>query len=146
MDFLTAMDISASGLSSDRTRINTIAMNLANAKTTRTPLGGPYRRKTVVQAATDVDDPFSVHMRSALDRELKGVRVMAVTQDIRPLKQVYEPGHPDANAEGYVSYPDINVVEEMANLMTAQRNYEANATTVEAIKGMFNKALEIGKV
>lgn len=145
MDFMTAMDISASGLSADRTRINTIAMNLANAKTTRTPYGGPYRRRTVVQAATDVDDPFSVHMRSALDRELKGVRVMAVTQDVRPLKQVYEPGHPDANAEGYVSYPDINVVEEMSHLMTAQRNYEANVTTVEALKGMFNKALEIGK-
>lgn len=145
MDFLTALDISASGLQADRTRINTIAMNLANAKTTRTPQGGPYRRRTVVQAATDVDDPFSVHMRSALDRELKGVRVLGVTQDTRPLKQVYEPGHPDANAEGYVSYPDINVVEEMANLMTAQRNYEANITTAEAIKGMFNKALEIGK-
>lgn len=146
MDFLTAMDISASGLSADRTRINTIAMNLANAKTTRTPFGGPYRRRTVVQAATDVDDRFSVHMRSALDRELQGVRVLGVSQDIRPLKQVYEPGHPDANAEGYVSYPDINVVEEMANLMSAQRNYEANVTTVEAMKGMFNKALEIGKV
>ncbi len=145
MDFLTAMDISASGLSADRTRINTIAMNLANAKTTRTPLGDPYRRRSVVQAATDVDDPFSVHMRSALDRELQGVRVLGITQDTRPLKQVYEPGHPDANSEGYVSYPDINVVEEMANLMTAQRNYEANVTTVEALKGMFNKALEIGK-
>lgn len=145
MDFLTALDISASGLSADRTRINTIAMNLANAKTTRTPFGGPYRRRTVVQASTDVDDPFSVHMRSALDRELKGVRVLGITQDTRPLKQVYEPGHPDANAEGYVSYPDINVVEEMANLMTAQRNYEANITTAEALKGMFNKALEIGK-
>ena len=145
MDFLTALDIGASGLTADRTRINTISMNLANAKTTRTPQGGPYRRRTVVQAATDVDDPFSVHMRSALDRELKGVRVMAVTMDKRPLKQVYEPGHPDANAEGYVSYPDINVVEEMANLMSAQRNYEANVTTVEANKGMYNKALEIGK-
>lgn len=96
MDFLTALDISASGLTADRTRINTIAMNLANAKTTRTPQGGPYRRRTVVQAATDVDDPFSVHMRSALDRELKGVRVMSVSMDKRPLKQVYEPGHPDA--------------------------------------------------
>ncbi|MBQ3059630.1 MAG: flagellar basal body rod protein FlgC [Desulfovibrio sp.] len=145
MDFLTALDISASGLSADRTRINTISMNLANAKTTRTPDGGPYRRKTVVQVATEVDDPFSVHMRSALDRELRGTRILGVTQDTRPLKQVYEPGHPDANAEGYVFYPDINVVEEMANLMSAQRNYEANVTTVEAIKGMYLKALEIGK-
>ena len=145
MDFMTAFDISASGLAADRTRINTISMNLANAKTTRTPLGGPYRRRTVVQQTADVDDPFSVHMQSALDRSVKGVRVMAVTMDNRPFKRVYEPGNPDANAEGYVMYPDINVVEEMANLMTAQRNYEANVTTVDAIKGMYVKALEIGK-
>ncbi|MDR1857002.1 MAG: flagellar basal body rod protein FlgC [Desulfovibrio sp.] len=145
MDFMTAFDISASGLNADRTRINTIAMNLANAKTTRTPLGGPYRRKTVVQVATEVDDPFSVHMRSALDRELRGVRILGITQDTRPLKRVFEPGHPDADQEGYVLYPDINVVEEMANLMTAQRNFEANVTTAEAVKGMYTKALEIGR-
>ena len=145
MDFMTAFDISASGLAADRTRINTISMNLANAKTTRTPLGGPYRRRTVVQQTADVDDPFSVHMQSALDRSVKGVRVMAVTMDNRPFKRVYEPGNPDANAEGYVMYPDINAVEEMANLMTAQRNYEANVTTVDAVKGMYVKALEIGK-
>ena len=84
-------------------------------------------------------------MRSALDRELKGVRVMSVNIDNRPLKRVYEPGHPDANADGYVFYPDINVVEEMAHMMTTQRNYEANVTTMEAIKGMYTKALEIGK-
>lgn len=144
MDFLTALDISASGLTADGTG-KYHSHEPGNAKTTRTPQGGPYRRRTVVQAATDVDDPFSVHMRSALDRELKGVRVMSVSMDKRPLKQVYEPGHPDANAEGYVSYPDINVVEEMANLMSAQRNYEANVTTVEALKGMYTKALEIGK-
>ena len=145
MDFMTALDISASALTADRTRMNTIAMNLANVKTTRTPQGGPYQRRTVVQVSTDVDDPFSVHMRSALDRELKGVRVMAISVDKRPLKQEYEPGHPDANADGYVSYPDINVVEEMAHMMTTQRNFEANVTTVEALKGMYNKALEIGR-
>ena len=145
MDFMTAFDISASGLSADRTRINTISMNLANAKTTRTAQGGPYRRRSVVQQATEVDDPFSIHMRSALDREVQGVRVSAVTMDNRPFKRVYEPGNPDANAEGYVMYPDINVVEEMANLMSAQRNYEANVTTVDAVKGMFVKALDIGR-
>ena len=145
MDFMTAFDISASGLSADRTRINTISMNLANAKTTRTAQGGPYRRRSVVQQATDVDDPFSIHMRSALDRAVQGVRVSAVTMDNRPFKRVYEPGNPDANAEGYVMYPDINVVEEMANLMTAQRNYEANVTTVDAVKGMYIKALDIGR-
>lgn len=145
MDFMTALDISASALTADRTQMNTISMNLANAKTTRTPLGGPYRRRTVIQEATPVDDPFSKHMRSALDRELKGVRVLAISIDKRPLKQVYEPGHPDANPDGFVFYPDINVVEEMANLMTAQRNYEANVGTVDAIKGMYTKALEIGR-
>ena len=145
MDFMTAFDISASGLSADRTRINTISMNLANAKTTRTAQGGPYRRRSVVQQATDVDDPFSIHMRSALDRSVQGVRVSAVTMDNRPFKKVYEPGNPDANPEGYVMYPDINVVEEMANLMSAQRNYEANVTTVDAVKGMFIKALDIGR-
>ena len=145
MDFMTAFDISASGLSADRTRINTISMNLANAKTTRTAQGGPYRLRSVVQQATEVDDPFSIHMRSALDREVQGVRVSAVTMDNRPFKRVYEPGNPDANAEGYVMYPDINVVEEMANLMSAQRNYEANVTTVDAVKGMFIKALDIGR-
>lgn len=145
MDFMTALDISASALSADRTTLNTISMNLANVKTTRTAQGGPYRRRTVVRAATDVDDPFSTHMRSALDRELKGVRVSGIAFDNRPLKRVYEPGHPDADKEGYVLYPDINVVEEMANMMTAQRNYEANVTTVDTIKGMYSKALEIGR-
>ncbi len=145
MDFMTALDISASALTADRTQMNVISMNLANAKTTRTTLGGPYRRRTVVLEAAKVDDPFSKHMRSALDRELRGVRVQAVTMDKRPLKQVYEPGHPDANAEGYVYYPDINVVEEMANLMVAQRNYEANVSTMDAVKQMYQKALEIGR-
>lgn len=145
MDFMTAMDISASALSAERTNMNIISMNLANVKTTRTVEGGPYRRKTTIMAAIPVDDSFSKHMQSALDRELRGVRVMHVAQDGRPLKLVYEPGHPDANADGYVAYPDINVVEEMAALMTAQRGYEANVTTVDSIKQMYTKALEINR-
>ncbi len=145
MDFMTALDIGASALTADRTTINITAMNLANAKTTRTLEGGPYRRKTVIRAATDVDEPFSKHMQSALDRELKGVRILNVLPDNRPFKQVYEPGHPDADENGMVKYPDINVVEEMANLMTAQRNYEANTSTIEAVKNMYMKALEIGR-
>jgi len=145
MDFMTALDISASALTAERTNMNLISMNLANVKTTRTVEGGPYRRKTSIMAAIPVDDSFSKQMESALDRELRGVRVMHVAPDGRPFKLVYEPGHPDANADGYVAYPDINVVEEMANLMTAQRGYEANVTTVEAIKAMYNKALEISR-
>jgi len=145
MDFMTALDIGASALSAERTHMNIISMNLANAKTTRTAEGGPYRRKTVMMAATEVDHPFSKQMQSALDRELRGVRVMHVAQDQRPLKRVYEPGHPDANEEGFVFYPDINVVEEMASLMTVQRGYEANVATMDAVKGMYNKALELAK-
>lgn len=145
MDFMTALDIAGSALTADRLSINVTAMNLANAKTTRTPEGGAYKRRTVIRAATDVDAPFSKHMQSALDRELRGVRILNVLPDRRPTKDVYEPGHPDADANGMVTYPDINVVEEMANLMTAQRNYEANATTVETVKAMYTKALEIGK-
>lgn len=145
MDFMTALDIGASALSADRTALNVTAMNLANVKTTRTLEGGYYRRRTVIRAATEVDSPFSKHMQTSLDRELRGVRVMNVLPDKRPPKMVYEPGHPDANADGMVTYPDINVVEEMANMMTSQRNYEANATTVDTIKAMYNKALEIGR-
>ncbi len=145
MDFMTALDISASGLTAERTSINIISMNLANVKTTRTEYGTPYRRKSVELAATPVDDSFSKQMQGALDRELRGVRVMNVVQDKRPFKMVYEPGHPDADSEGMVKYPDINVVEEMANMMTAQRGYEANVTSIDTIKGMYNKALEIAR-
>jgi flagellar basal-body rod protein FlgC len=145
MDFMTALDIGASALTVNRTHLNITAMNLANAKTTRTAYGGYYRRRTIIQAATEVDSPFSKHMQSPLDRELRGVRVLNVLPDRRPPKIVYEPGHPDADADGMVTYPDINVVEEMANMMTTQRNYEANATTIETVKAMYTKALEIGR-
>lgn len=145
MDFMTAFDIGSSALSADRLTLNVTAMNLANAKTTRTLEGGPYRRKTVIRAASEIDSPFSKQMESAMDRQLRGVRILNVVPDGRPLERVYEPGHPDANAEGIVMYPAINVVEEMANMMTTQRNYEANVTTVETIKTMYNKALEIGR-
>lgn len=145
MDFMTALDIGASALTANRLAINVTAMNLANAKTTRTPEGGPYRRRTIIQTATEIDDPFSKHMKTALDRELRGVRILNVVPDGRPSKRVYEPGHPDADEEGMVTYPDINVVEEMTTLMASQRNYEANTSTIEAVKNMYTKALEIGR-
>ena len=145
MDFISALDMGASALSAERTHINIISMNLANAKTTRTQDGNPYRRKSVILEATPLDASFSKQMQDALTRELRGVRVSAIAIDQRPHKLVFEPGHPDANADGYVAYPDINVVEEMAALMTAQRSYEANVTAVESIKQMYTKALEINR-
>lgn len=145
MDFMTAIDVGASALKAERTHLNVISMNLANAKTTRTVDGGPYRRKEVIFKETEVQSPFSKAMNSALDQEVKGVRVESVQNDRRALKQVYEPGHPDANEEGYVSYPDINVVEEMTNMLQAMRAYEANVSTITTSKSMYSKALEIGR-
>ena len=145
MDFMTAIDIGASALKAERTHLNVISMNLANAKTTRTVDGGPYRRKEAVFKETELETPFSRAMGEALDTEIKGVRVESIRNDRRPLKQVYEPGHPDADENGYVSYPDINVVEEMTNMLQAMRAYEANVSTITTSKTMFSKALEIAR-
>jgi len=145
MDFMTALDIGASALSAERTHMNVISMNLANVKTTRTPEGGPYRRKTVVFQSAEVGSPFDAVMRSAMDRELRGVKVQGVVSDQRPPRRVFEPGHPDADQEGYVYYPDINVVEEMANLITSVRAYEANVTSINSVKTMFNRAVDLGR-
>lgn len=145
MDFMSALDVSASGMKAQRTYMNVISMNLANAKTTRTPEGGPYRRKSVSFAAAPVFNPFDKAMENEQDRELKGVVVRGVVNDKRPFKQVYEPGHPDANKDGFVSYPDINVVEEMAHMITTMRSYEANVQAIQDTKAMFNKALQIAR-
>ncbi len=145
MDFMTALDVSASGMKAQRTHMNVISMNLANVKTTRTQEGGPYHRKSVAFAATPVLNPFDKAMENAEDRELKGVTVRGIVTDRRPSKRVHEPGHPDADKDGYVSYPDINVVEEMANMITTMRSYEANVQAIQDTKSMFNKALQIAR-
>jgi len=145
MDYMTALDIGSSALSAQRTYMNVISMNLANAKTTRTMDGtGPYQRKSVALESTQAT-PFGKAMNAALTQELQGVRVTGIVADSRPAKQVYEPGHPDADTNGYVQYPDINVVEEMANMIQATRGYEASTTSINTIKAMYTKALEIGR-
>ncbi|MGD9610546.1 MAG: flagellar basal body rod protein FlgC [Desulfovibrionaceae bacterium] len=147
MDLFSALDIGASGMSAQRSLMNVISMNLANIKTTRTLDGtpGPYTRKSVSLQTEAVDSPFSKAMSSAMDRDMAGVKVAGVVNDNRPPRMVYEPGHPDANADGYVAYPDINVVEEMSNMITAMRSYEASSASIGTVKNMFSKALEIGK-
>ena len=145
MDFMTALDVSSSGMKAQRTSMNVISMNLANIKTTKTPEGGAYRRKSVAFAATPVKNPFDKAMEDEKERELKGVSVRGIVTDKRPHKTVFEPGHPDANKEGYVNYPDINVVEEMANMITTMRSYEANVQAIQDTKAMFNKALQIAR-
>lgn len=145
MDFMSALDIGASGLKAQRSHLNVISMNLANARTTRTIAGGPYQRKSVSFESSPVYSPFDKAMQDQMNRELHGVRVNGVTVDQRPFKEIYDPGHPDANAQGIVYYPDINVVEEMTNMITAMRGYEANVQTIQSAKSMFNKALTIGQ-
>ena len=144
MDFMTALDIGASGLKAQRANLNVISMNMANIRTTKTIEGGPYRRKSVSFESTPVYSPFDKAMDNHLNRDLHGVKVLGVTADERPFKQVYEPHHPDANDQGYVFYPDINVVEEMTNMMQAMRGYEANVQSIQSVKRMFQKAVQIG--
>lgn len=134
------MEVLASSLSTTRTRVNTIASNIANAETTRTEDGGPYKRKDVVQVAKSNASKFA----SALDRAtLSKPEVLAVVEDQSAPKKVFEPGHPDADKEGFVSYPNINMVETMTNMISASRLYQANVTAIETVRRMVDDAQRI---
>lgn len=140
----SGIDICASGLTAQRLRMDVIANNLANSTTTRTQNGEPYRRQIVVfEARSD-----SRNFKHLLEQEMagtNGVRVKKIVTDNSPLRQVYDPSHPDANPEGYVSYPNVNVVAEMTDMISASRSYEANITALNSIKRMSAKAIEIGR-
>jgi len=137
--------VSASGMEAQRFRMNIIASNLANVETTRTESGGAYRRKDIVFAAQG-EGGFGSFLKDAMDGEASvGVKVAGVVEDARPLKHVYEPTHPDANTEGYVAFPNINVAEEMVNMIAASRSYEANVSAFKATREMALKALELGQ-
>ena len=143
MDFLTALHISSTGLTAQRTTMNVISTNLANLNTTRTPKGMPYRRKVALMEAKPVQDFDSV-LNSETDA-LHGVRVSEIVEDATPFRQVFHPGHPDANETGYVSLPNVNVVSETTAMMVTRRSYEANVSAISTTKRMALKALEIGK-
>ncbi len=145
INFMTALDIASSGLSAQRTLLNVISMNLANINTTRTQEGGPYRKKEVIFQSAPIKWPPDNLMRTELERQIKGVKVNRIVEDYDGVRKVYDPNHPDADEDGYVSYPDINVVEEMAKMLTALRSYEANLSTVTSIKTMLNSALQIAR-
>lgn len=138
----SALEVSASGLSAERVRMNTIAGNLANARTTRTEEGGPYRRIDPVFEAVPLDS-FQAVMDSGAG--VSRVRVARLVEDERPGMLVYEPSHPDANPAGYVEYPNVNAVEEMVNMITASRAYEAGVTSIETVKAMARSAIELGR-
>lgn len=146
MDFFSSMRVSASGLDAQMKRMNTISSNVANAETTRVEGGeGPYKRKDAVMAAETDRENFAEILTNEMDENVQGVRVVDVVEDERAPRMVYNPTHPDADENGYVAMPNINTVQEMANMISAQRSYEANVTTMNAAKAMMNKALEIGQ-
>jgi len=144
-DVQGTLAISASALRAERLRLDVIASNLANASTTRTAEGGPYRRRNVIFVSQALEGDFQAELENMAEAGLRhGVAVAGVVEDQSPFRQVFEPSHPDANAEGYVSYPNVNPVAEMVDLMAATRAYEANVQAVNATKRMAEAALSIG--
>jgi len=145
MDLFSAMDIGASALTAERTRINVISGNLANANTTRTAEGGPYKRKDAVFTAQPISPVFGETMSRLGAQQPAGVQVTQIVEDASPPRLQYDPHHPDADEKGFVSLPNVNVIEEMADMIVATRAYEANITAVQAAKGMALKTLELGR-
>lgn len=144
MNFFSAMEIAASGLSAQRTRLNVLSGNLANARTTRGADGGPYRRLDPVFEAVSVANRFKDLRNDAQARQAFMVQVPEIRADDSPPQQLYDPQHPDADEQGFVQMPNINVVEEMVNLITASRAYESGVTTMQSLKQMARAAIDIG--
>lgn len=148
MNLFDAMQISASGLNSQRVVIGVIAENMANAHTTRTEEGGPYLRKKAILSPSPVpsspSSPFSVLLTDNMRGEARGVKVLDIVEDIYGIKTIHDPSHPDADETGLVHLPNVNLMEEMVALLSASRLYEANITAFNAAKHMALKALEIG--
>ena len=138
---MSALEVAASGLTAERDRMNIIASNLANARTTRGADGEPYKRIDPIFQAT----PLKPNATDAIMRSIMRVEMSEIREDTRPGQMLYDPEHPDANGDGYVEYPNVNVVTEMVNLMTASRAYEAGVATIESLKGMARSALKIGQ-
>lgn len=146
MGYFSSLDVSASALTAQRLRMDTISQNIANVNTTRTEDGTPYRRKVVVFEEKSPEKNFSEYLNESSKKLVGGgVRVSRIIEDRSPFKMVYEPGHPDANEEGYVEMPNVDVLTEMVNMISATRSYEANVTAINTTKSMAMKALEIGK-
>ena len=145
MSLFHALDVSGSGLSAERLRMDVTAENLANAQTTRGADGQPYRRKEVIlqEAGGGFGGALSTAMGAAASSPSGGVEVAGIAEDTAPNRQVYDPGHPDANAEGYVEMPNVDSVTEMVDLISSSRSYEANVTAMQASKQMFSKTLDL---
>jgi len=145
MSAMNGMNISASGMTAQRLRMDIISQNIANINTTRDENGNVYKRKNVVFSEKDVT-PFGNILMKASGTNGNGVKVTSIVEDNETaMRQVYDPSHPDANEDGYVTYPNVNTVQEMTDLIDATRSYEANVTAFNATKNMALKGLEVGK-
>lgn len=147
MDLFKIFSISGSGMAAQKSRMSVVSGNLANSETSRTAEGGPYRRRDVIFQATPAGGDFADELRDmALGRDgAQGVEVVGVKQSNRPPRLLFDPNHPDANSDGYVALPDINPMEEMVDMLSAVRSYEANLSTFNATKSLIRKILDLGR-
>lgn len=147
MDLFKIFSVSGSGMAAQRSRMTVVAGNLANSETTRTPDGGPYRRRDVIFKAVPAQGEFGAEFDKLSDgvSEAQGVEVVGVKQSSRPARKIFDPHHPDADGEGYVALPNINPMEEMVDMLSAVRSYEANLATYNTTKSLIRKILDIGR-
>ncbi len=145
MDFLSALRVSGSALAAERVRVNLASSNLANAESTRGPDGRPYRRLDPVLEAVPFGEQLGSASAPGAPAAAVGVRVASIQADQGPGRRVFSPNHPDADAQGFVTFPDVNPLHEVVNLMSASRAYDANATAIETLKTMAQRALDIAR-
>ncbi len=145
MSLFSAISVSASGMAAQRTRAELLVENIANSETTRTAEGGPYRRKDAVFSSESAPSSFASELNSQIEGGLTGVRVAGITVDGRPPERRYMPGHPDADSDGYVAMPRVNPAEDMVDLMSATRSYQANVSAMSAVKDMIQKSIDLLK-
>jgi flagellar basal-body rod protein FlgC len=143
VNLFSIFSVTSSGMSAQRTRAQLLVENLANSETTRTPEGGPYRRKDVVFSAEPVSSPFGSVFNEQINGQMTGVSVADISVDMREPERRYMPGHPDAGKDGYVDFPRVNPAEDMVDLMSASRGYQANVSAMSAIKDMIQRSLDL---
>jgi flagellar basal-body rod protein FlgC len=145
MSLETVLDINGSAMKAQMMRMEVLGSNIANINSTRTPEGGPYRRKDVVFQTLPIAGSFEAELSNAADRTANGVEVVKVVEDPSPFKKKFDPGHPDAGPDGYVMLPNVDVISEVVNVQEAARSYEANIAVIVSIKNMISKTFEIGR-
>jgi flagellar basal-body rod protein FlgC len=143
MSLFSLLSVSSSGMSAQRSRAELLVENIANSETTRTPEGGPYRRKDAVFASQEQDSPFSAVFQTEIGRGVTGVQISQIVEDTSEPEKRYVPGHPDADKDGYVSFPNIKPVEDMVDLMSATRSYQANVSAIAAVKDMIQRSIDL---